>query len=320
VIRRVKRLPRTAWVLAALPVLWLAQGSTFVALKVGVASVPPFLFSGARFLIVGVLLLAWSAWRDRWRVQIDRHEVFLGVVTGVGMILGGQGASSWSSQYLAPGIVGVLTSTIPLWAAVIGWLAFRTRLGGTIGVAGLFAGFAGVAFLAWPGAGAGIAIGPALFVVAGAAAWGAAVVIVSRSGNLRRPAMITCLQALIGGGLQVVVGLATGEAGQVVPHQLIPAIPVFVYLVVVPSLIGFPLLIWLLSKVPVHIANTSSYIAPVIALGLGWLLLAEQVTPRTVGGVGVILAGVALMVWSNRRTKRAVEAEPRPNELEELAA
>jgi drug/metabolite transporter (DMT)-like permease len=66
-----------------------------------------------------------------------------------------------------------------------------------------------------------------------------------------------------------------------------------------------------LSEVPVHVANTGSYVAPVIALGLGWLLLAEPVTPRTVGGVGVILAGVAVVVRSNRRIHRAAEAEPR---------
>lgn len=95
------------------------------------------------------------------------------------------------------------------------------------------------------------------------------------------------------------------------PCDLVPAIPAFVYLVMVASLTGYPLLTWLLSEVPVHVANTGSYVAPLIALGLGWLLLAEPVTARTVGGVGLILAGVALVVWSNRGIHRAAEAEPR---------
>jgi quercetin dioxygenase-like cupin family protein len=73
----------------------------------------------------------------------------------------------------------------------------------------------------------------------------------------------------------------------VAPHQLVPAIPVFVHLVAVPSIIGHTLFAWLLSEVPVHVANTAVYVAPVIALALGWLLLAEQVTPRTLGGVTV---------------------------------
>ena len=310
-MRCAQRLPRVAWVVAALPVLWLTQGSTFIALKIGIASVPPFLLSAARFLIVGVLLLGWSAYRAGWRLKIDRHEALLGAVTGVGMILVGQGSASWSSQYLAPGVVAVLTSTIPLWAALIGLFAFRTRLGGMLGSFGLVAGFAGVAFLAWPATGSSIALGPALVVAGGAAGWGAAVVILSRSGKLRRPLLVTALQALIGGGLQLVAGLVAGEPAHLVLQRLVPAIPAFVYLVLVASLIGYPLLTWLLSEVPVHVANTGSYVAPVIALGLGWLLLAEPVTPRTVGGVGVLLTGVALVVWSNRRTHRTAEAESR---------
>ena len=310
-IRCQQRLPRVAWVVAALPVLWLTQGSTFIALKIGIASVPPFLLSAARFLVVGVLLLGWSAFRAGWRLKVDRQEALLGAITGIGMILVGQGSASWSSQYLAPGVVAVLTSTIPLWAALIGLLAFRTRLGGMLGSFGLVAGFAGVAFLAWPATGSSIALGPAIVVAGGAAGWGAAVVVLSRSGKLRRPLLVTALQALVGGGLQLVVALAAGEPAQLVPQHLVPAIPAFVYLVVVASLIGYPLLMWLLSEVPVHVANTGSYVAPVIALGLGWLLLAEPVTPRTVGGVGVILAGVALVVWKNRRIHRTAEAESR---------
>lgn len=102
-IRGVQRLPRAVWAAGALALVWFAFGTTFVALKVGVATVPPFLFSGARFVVVGVLLLTWSAWRARWRLEVDRQEALLATGMGVGIILAGQGASSWSSQYLAQG-------------------------------------------------------------------------------------------------------------------------------------------------------------------------------------------------------------------------
>ena len=78
------------------------------------------------------------------------------------------------------------------------------------------------------------------------------------------PVLITSVQMLVGGGLQLAVGLLTGEAAQVVPHQLVLAIPAFVYLVAVPSLIGFPLFSWLLSEVPVHVADTAAYVAPAV--------------------------------------------------------
>ena len=316
---QIQKLPRVTWAAAALPVVWFTQGSTFVALKVGVASVPPFLLSGTRFVLVGLLLLTWAAWRAGWRIHIERRDVMLAAGTGLGLFLAGQGSASWSSQFLAPGVVAVLTSTIPLWAALIGLVAFRTGLG-KLGSVGLLAGFAGVAFLAWPGAGTIVAAGPALLVVAGAGCWGAAVVVVSRSGIGRRPALITSIQALLGGGLQIVLGLATGEADHVQLGAAVAAIPAFAYLVVVSSLIGFPLLTWLLSEVRVDIANTASYVAPVIALALGWLLLAERITPRTLGGVAVILVGVAAMVWS-ARPRQAAETELEPTvEFEELAA
>src|SRR5215471_21355221 len=117
VLQGMRRMPRTTWVAIALVGLWFTQGSTFVALKMGVADVPPFLLSGARFLVVGVLLLTWAAWRAEWRVEIGRREAVLAAVTGAGLFFACQGTASWSSQYLVPGMVAVLTSTIPLWAA-----------------------------------------------------------------------------------------------------------------------------------------------------------------------------------------------------------
>jgi drug/metabolite transporter (DMT)-like permease len=312
VIRRVQRLPRTAWVAPALVTIWLAQGSTFVALKVGVSTVPPFLFSGARFVLVGVLLLAWSAWKAGWRIDVDRRESLIAAATGAGFFFAGQGSATWSSQFLPAGIVAVLNSTMPLWAAMIGWVVFRTRIR-ILGLLGLIAGFAGVAFLAWPGTGTVIVVGPALLLVGGAACWAGAALVVNRSGIGRRPVLITALQTLVGGVLQMAASVATGEVSQAAPHALLTAIPAFIYLVMVSSLIGFPVLTWLLSQERVDIPNTAGYVAPVIALTLGWLLLGEQVTPRTLAGVAVILGGVALIVWgSASRTRSAAKAESEP--------
>lgn len=318
--QKIQNLPRATWILAALPLAWLAQGSTFVAVKIGVTSVPPLIFSGARFLIAGALLLTWVVWRAGWRPRIGRHEAVTGALTGIGMILVGQSTASWSSQYLVPGMVAVLTATIPLWAALTAWLGFRTRFS-VLGSLGLLAGFAGVAFLAWPGAGSGVALGPAALVVAGSAAFGATVFIASRSPNMRRPVVIASIQMLVGGGSQMVVALATGEVAQVVPEHLVAAIPVLMFIVAVPSLVGYTLFTWILSEAPVHIANTGNYVGPVVALALGWLILGDRVSPRTGAGVVVILLGVALIVWSSRQPRPVAKRGPGPGaELEALAA
>jgi drug/metabolite transporter (DMT)-like permease len=94
VIGTVQRLPAVVWIIAALMAVWFAQGSTFVALKVGVASVPPFLFSGVRFPVVGVLLLLWSIWQAGGRLRFDRREVLLAGATGTGLFLAAQGTAS----------------------------------------------------------------------------------------------------------------------------------------------------------------------------------------------------------------------------------
>jgi drug/metabolite transporter (DMT)-like permease len=311
---------RAIWLAAALPVLWLAQGSTFVALKVGVGDVPPFLLSGARFLLVGLVLLAWAAVRSGGRIGLTRREALLAAATGLGLFAAGQGSASWSSQYLTPGLLAVLISTIPLWSAIFGRLAFGTRIG-ALGSLGLLFGFAGVAFLAWPGGGSGIAIGPALAAIIGAASWGAAVVVVARTGIGRRAVLVTSVQTLVGGTVQLVIGVAGGEARHLNVSALEASLPAFAWLVVVSSVLGVTLLTWLLSEVRVNVVNTASYVAPVIALALAWLLLGEQISPRTVVGVAVILIGVAAMVWGARPPKQAARHECiRARRLDRLAA
>lgn len=295
--KRLRKPPRLAWM--ALPAAWLVLGSTFVAIKIGVTSAPPFFFSGTRFVVVGVVLLGWETWRSGWRLDMTRREVVLAAATGFAFITIGQSTLTWSSRFLSPGLVAVLISTMPLWAAVLGRLLFGTHVTRT-GQLGLAAGFAGVAFLAWPRGGTGIALGPALLVVAGAVAWAISVLVTSRSGILRKVVLTSGIQLLAGGGFQLVIGLVSGEGREIAGDHLLASLPALLYLIAVPSLIGFPLFNWLLSKLPVHVANTVAYVQPLVALVLGWLVLHEAVTQQTLVGVAVILAGVALMVFSAR--------------------
>src|ERR1041385_1547988 len=155
---------------AALVALWLLFGSAFIGLKVGVTAVPPFLFSGSRFLVAGAILLAWSAWRAGWRLDLSLGDVVAAGLVGLGLMAAGQGAASWSSRYLSPGVLAVLVTTVPLWVALLSWLFLRERPSWPV-LIGIAVGFAGVAFLASPSGGAGLTLLPALVVLGGAAAW-----------------------------------------------------------------------------------------------------------------------------------------------------
>jgi drug/metabolite transporter (DMT)-like permease len=303
-----QRLPARARLGIALGVVWITFGSAFVAVKVGVATVPPFLFSGSRFVLVGAALLAWSAWRAHGGLRLSLRDALISAVTGVGLIFAGQGAASWASQYLDPGIVAVLAATVPLWVVLFALAVLRTRPG-PVAVVGLVAGFAGVVYLAWPAGSNRVELLPALVVTVGAICWAGGSLLASRSDAARRPLLMTAIQMLAGGTLQLLLGLATGEAGSVHVAQLGQALPVYLYLIAVPALIGFPVFTWLLANTPPHIANTQSYTAPVVALALGSLLLGEPVTPRTLAAVGVILAGVALIVVAGRPNRDAAVAD-----------
>jgi drug/metabolite transporter (DMT)-like permease len=296
--------PRRLGLPVALVSLWLLFGSAFIGLKIGVTALPPFLFSGSRFLVAGAILLAWSAWRSGWRPGIGWGDVAAAGLVGLGLMAGGQGAASWASQFLSPGILAVLVTTVPVWVALFTWIFLGQRPPAPA-LAGIGVGFAGVVFLASPSGGAGLALLPALVVIGGAVSWAAASLYGSRTAISRRPLLATSIQLLAGGAVQVGAGLVTGQAAGLHPGALLgPAGAAWLFLLLGPSLLGFPLFTWLLASTPPPVANAQAYVSPVVALVLGWLVLGSPVGPRTLAAASVILASVALIVSSAGRRRR----------------
>jgi drug/metabolite transporter (DMT)-like permease len=295
----------------ALLAQWLLFGSAFIGIKVGVSHVPPLLFSGSRLLAAGLLLLAWSAWRSGWRLGLIRRDVVEASVVGLGLMVGGQASVSWASQFVSPGVIALLVTLVPIWTALLSWLALHRPVP-LPAVIGMAVGFGGVAFLASPAGGAAPPLVPTLLVAAGSVSWAAASVYTSRTEISRRPVLATSIQLVSGGAAQMVIALALGEAGQVQgPALLGPAAVAWLFLLAGPSLIGFPLYTWLLTHTSPAVANAQAYVTPVVAIVLGWVLLGASVRPATLVAALVILAGVALIVTTaSRGTGRDRPAEP----------
>jgi drug/metabolite transporter (DMT)-like permease len=307
------RTPSRPQTLGLLVAVWLLFGTAFVGLRIGVhgtGAAPPFLFSGSRFLVAGAILLTWSAWRAGWRLDLRLADVAAAAVVGVGLMVGGQGAASWASQYVPAGILAVLVTTVPVWIVLFSWL-FLQQQPPLLVLLGILAGFAGVAFLASPSGGAHLALVPALVVIGGSISWAAAALYGSRTAISRRPLVATGIQLLAGGTVQVLLGLGLGEAGDVHLAALTGAAGLaWLFLLLGPSLVGFPLFTRLMATTPPAVANTQSYVSPVVTLLLGWLLLREPVGPRTLAAAAVTLASVALIVTANgRRAARRAEAD-----------
>jgi drug/metabolite transporter (DMT)-like permease len=305
---------------AALAVVWVTFGGAFVAGKVGVTSVPPFLFAGPRFLIAGTILLGWTALRSGG-LSLTRRELLEAAGVGLLTIAGGQSAAMWGMTSMSSGLVAVLTATMPLWLTLLSLLFLRRGIP-KLGLLGLAISFVAACLLASP-SGSGIKVLPVVIVALGTVAWAGGALLGSQSEVARRPLVLSGLQMLVGGAVQLVMAVALGEPAQLHWSAALttPVAVAFVFALLGPSLIGFTVYAWLLRNTPPTIANSNAYAAPVVAIFLSWLILSDPVGPRTVGLASMVLAGVALLIWAQGRTHRlAAQAEAaRLRELTEAA-
>ena len=319
--------PRTAVVAAALLAVYLVWGSTYVAIRIAVDTLPPFLLAGVRFLLAGAVLYAWtSRRRDRTRAArggAGRDAVAAeadpigpaqwGAATLVGglLLLGGNGLVVWGEQTVTSGLAAMIIATVPLWMALFGRVLLRERMT-TVSVAGVLLGFAGVAVLIAPdGDRASDPAGTAALCLA-ALSWGLGSVWSRRLPLPRRPLMATALEMLGGGALLTVVAVAGGELGRFDAGAVTArSWAALAYLVVFGSLVAFTAYVWLLANVRSDLASTYAYVNPLVAVLLGWALLDETVTMRTLVGGGVVVLAVGLVLAGRpRKGPSAGEAAP----------
>ncbi len=287
----------------ALATVYLAWGSTFIALAIVVRDLPPFLAMSARHLVAGGLLLAYALPRgDRKGDPIGRRQIGAAFVFGGLLFVAGHGSLAWAQQTVAAGVAALLVGSIPIWMALLDRVAFGRRLPVSAYV-GFLIGFVGLAFLFDPfGSGSVDRVG-ALVILAGALAW-AVGSLYSRGAPLpRRPIVAAGLGSICGGFLLVVVSIASGELGDV--EVTSDAVLGLAYLIVVGSFAGFTSYVWLLRVAPISLVSTYAYVNPVVAVILAWAILGEEITLQMLVAGTAIVVSVALIV---RASARPVEA------------
>lgn len=303
--------PSRAALVAAFAAVYLIWGSTYLAIRFAIETLPPFLMAGTRFVIAGALLYAWMRMRGQPRPSAQ-HWRATAVVGGL-LLLGGNGLVVWAEQWVASGVAALLVATVPFWMVLLDWL----RPGGVRPSAGIFLGlligFGGIALLIGPGdwAGGGVyGLGAAALVLA-SLSW-AVGSIYSRGAALPQSApLATGMEMLAGGGLLLLVGTLLGEVGRVDPAGIsLRSAAALLYLIVFGSLIGFSAYIWLLGVSTPARVSTYAYVNPVVAVFLGWLLANEPLTPRI--GLAVAIIVGAVMVITTRRTPAPAPATVRP--------
>jgi drug/metabolite transporter (DMT)-like permease len=296
--------PRRGLFLLAFASVYLAWGSTYLAIRVGVASMAPAVLAGLRFTIAGAGMLLALRLMGR-PIAVSRHDLRALLIVGVCLLLGGNGLVVWAEQTVPSGLAALIVATVPLWMAGLATLPpARERLPARA-VAGVVLGFVGV----------GVLVGPAPDAPGGTLAAEGALLLATLSwscGSLyARRARIRCdaftatgWEMLLAGLLFLLIAAATGSLWNVQPTA--EGVAALAWLVTAGSWIGFTAYVWLLEHVPAAKAATYAYVNPVIAVLLGWWLLDEPITAAVAAGSAIIVVAVVLVT-----TARMRPAEPR---------
>ncbi|MGQ0562972.1 MAG: EamA family transporter [Gemmatimonadota bacterium] len=296
--------PPRAKLIAAFAAIYIIWGSTYLAIKFAIQTMPPFAMAATRFLIAGGLLYAWARWRSDVRVKPVHwlHAIGLGAL----LLCGGNGAVVWAQQRIPSGIAALVVAVVPLWVVLLDWLRPNGERPHGLVMLGIVVGLAGMAMLIGPsalGAGDIDALG-ALVLVGGSLSWSTATVFGRNAAVPGYPPLTSAMQLLGGGLCLAVVALIAGEPARVGADSFSwQAVVALLYLIVFGSIIAFSAYSWLLRvAAPARIA-TYAYVNPVVAILLGWLIADEQLSGRTLIAAAVILCGVALITTGSNRKR-----------------
>lgn len=300
---RVRAHPSTPKLVAAFASVYLIWGSTYLAIRFAIETLPPFLMAGVRFTIAGTILYLWA--RFRGDAAPKRKQWGAALIVGGLLLLGGNGGVVWAEQHVPSGLAALLVATEPLWIVLLDWL----RPGGirpTRMVAlGLALGFIGTVILVAPAglqSNAHVDFIGALVLIAASLCW-AVGSLYSRGTRLpSSPILSSGMQMICGGLLLVLAGLGGGEAARFsISSVSLKSAFAMTYLLIFGSLVGFTSYSWLLRVTSAAKASTYAYVNPLVAVFLGWALANEEITSRVVLAAAVIVAAVAMITAQQSR-------------------
>jgi drug/metabolite transporter (DMT)-like permease len=279
---------------AAIYIIW---GTTYLAIRIAVETIPPFFMAGVRFILAGIITFVFL--RARGAPMPQRLHWRSAVIIGLFLLVGGNGLVTWSEQQVPSGIAALVVATVPLWITLFDWLSFkRTRPNKKV-AAGLILGFLGI----------GLLIGPRLFQETVDIRWTSWLILImapvlwslgslySRQAKLPESAfMSTAMEMLAGGFLLLLVGVITGETTRMnIAEISTRSLVSMLYLAIFGSIVAFTAYVWLLKTVQATRVATYTYVNPIIAIFLGWLILSEPVTPQMLAAVVIIIVAVILI-------------------------
>lgn len=293
--------------LAAFAAVYLVWGSTYLAIRVAVETIPPFFMAATRFAVSGALLYGFL-WFTK-KIRPTKKQWRDNAIVGGFLMLGGNGLVCWAEQTVPSGIATLLVSAGPFAVVLLDWAihaADPTKKRGarpTLPVwIGLALGFTGLALLVGPdvahGTG-GLTVLSVSALIAATWLWSAGSLYGRYSAEPAEPFTASAIQMVTGSAWLFGASLLAGEPSTLTLAAFTPkAVGAWAYLTLVGSLVGFTAFVWLMKHSTPAKVYTYTYVNPIVAVFLGWLILHETVNSRIFVAAGIIIAGVAIITVS----------------------
>jgi drug/metabolite transporter (DMT)-like permease len=285
---------------AAVYTLW---GSTYLAIRLAIDTLPPFLMTGTRFTLAGLIMFTWAVLKGERAIPPFRLWRRALVIGGL-LLLGGNGGVVWAEKYVATGLAALLISTEPLWVVMLNWAISRQRPNWKV-LLGVLIGLVGVAMLVGDGLRSNGHSKSSLVaggvVLLAAFSWAAGSVYSSRRPLKVSTLMSAGMQMFSGGLLLLLLAVVTRDPSRLnLANASWTSIGAFFYLLIFGSLVGFTAYSWLLNNVAPARAATYAYVNPVVAVLLGWLVASEPLTRQMLIAAAVIIGSVILITTFGR--------------------
>lgn len=284
-----------AKVIFSFAAIWLIWGATYLAIRYAVETIPPLYTAGIRHLTAGTILLAWCAYK---KLRPTWAQVRASIVIGAFFFLGGHGSLHWAETRIPSGLASLLVASEPIWVYLMICAVTRNwRMTPSL-IAGISLGFAGVAVLlrgSLLSSGSGMFFG-SIATIFGAISWGVGVVYSRRSHLSGHPLLLSALSLLAGAVQLLIVGTALGEwRGFSFANVSARSWLGLGFLILFGSVIAFTAYNWLLEHFSATLVTTHTFINPVVAVLIGWLLAGERLTLETGIATAMIVGAVVLV-------------------------
>ena len=297
----------------AFAAIYLVWGSTYLAIRYAVETIPPLIAAGLRHTVAGGVLLAWALARG---FRPTRQQWLSGVVVGALFFLVGHGTLHWAEQYVGSGLAALLIATEPMFILILAWLMGQQKIS-RLSALGLALGVAGVAVLTGAELTKGSSLLGLVAVLVGSLSWAAGVVISPRLKLPTDALARTALPLVCGAAMLLFAAAVTGEFHSMHWESIsLRSLLGLGYLITFGSIVAFTAYTWLLQQCPPALVATHTYANPVVAVLLGWLLAGEPLTMRLALASVAILGAIVLIRSGERQPAPVIAKKNTPHHAE----